>query len=191
MLNRRQCRQNRVTTRLYCAAHPPLNVTYPHRHAGEFNGKLIDLDPQQILRPHHPLTRKIRQQPQRIHIERRAILDVFQRVQREIQKVAAATCRVEHAKRTKLFQERVVLCQRIFSRLLRRSRVGGCVARGVAHGCNPVEYFLPFRQQRTPNHRVNDLLNLLRVGVVRSKLRPLRRVESTLEKRTEDARVNV
>ena len=154
----------------------PLNIPNPQRRPCEFRSVMIRLDSRHLAWVHS------RNQPMPASFRRvvhHLLFEVEQRAQRDIQEVAAAASRVQHAHARQPLPE--------------------CVKRGagfvhlaaVNEIANLLLRFLPLAAQRLHHHRLNHQQNVIRTRVVRSQPRPLRSVHYTLEQCAEYRRFDV
>ena len=112
------------------------------------------------------------------------MLQVLERVQRQIKEVAGAAGRVEHREAPQTFEEGAQQPLRLGKPARpRRFRLGR--ARAVETGGNLGLRSLPFREPGADDHRLDDAHDLVAVGVVRAELRALVRVEPALEERAQ------
>ena len=72
----------------------PLQLADPHRHARQLGGVLVELDAEHVVRAGHVV---LALQAQRLGLQVDLVLDVLQALQRQVEEVAAAAGRVEHA----------------------------------------------------------------------------------------------
>ena len=124
-------------------------------------------------------------QAQRFGLHVGAALQVFQRLEREVEKIPAAAGRVEYAEIAQAFE--MSMKQRggvfvgfvaVFFRL--GEQLGDLLFGG-----------LPFGGERADDDRLDQPLNRRRVGVMRTELGTLGGVEAAFEQGTEDRRVDI
>ena len=153
----------------------PLDMPDPHRHPRQLRRIGIDLDPQHRLRPH---LRKLPLQAQRLGLHARLVFQVLQRLQRQIEKIARPTGRVQHAEPPQPFQEPVI--QRL-RRRLSAARPPPAARRRRQRRLDLRLRLRPFRLQRPADHRIDQHLDLRPVGVMRAQLAALVGIEAALE----------
>ena len=151
----------------------PLNIPDPDRDARQLSGKAIDLQPQHILRARRQVHLLGKAQFHRFDM--RALLDGAQGRQTQIQKIPRPTGRIEDAKLRQTQHESVVV------RLGRPP--GGILG-------DPGLDLRPFRAQRLRNQRIDQFPNRRRVRVVRTDRHALLLVQTPLEQRPEDRRID-
>lgn len=117
------------------------------------------------------------------------MLDVLQGAQREIEKVPGPAGRIQHPEPGEPLQEAVENPLRPVPRPRRRSAPG---RGGLVHQPGDLRpRRLPFRHQRPDDHRLDDHHDLVAVGVVGAELAALVGVETALEQRAQDGRIDV
>ena len=168
------------------AAHP-LDVADPDGDARQFRCVGVDLDTLDVGgadRGKGPL------QTHRLRFQLHAVLDVLERVQRQMEKIARTAGGVEHREPPQPFEKdaQKTLRLRALPRLrrLRRRRPG---LRQTVRDLRLRR--LPFGEPGADDHRLDDHHDLVAVGIVRAKLRALVRVEAALEQRAQDRRVDL
>ena len=184
--------QNRVLRRIEPVAPHPLDFADPHAHPRQFGGIGVQLDPQHAFRPH---ARKSARQAQRLGIQIGAMLDVLQRLQRDIQKIARSAGGIEHAEIRQPLDEARMNRRRRIDRARRLALLGrgqqplGGPLRRAFHPRGDLRQRLgPFGLQRFDDHRPHDHHDLVAVGIMRAQLAALGGIESAFEQRAQDRR---
>jgi len=86
--------EHRVQLEAVTALDAPLQLAYPHRHPRQLGRVAVDLDAQHVVRAGHV---HLALQAQLFGFQVHLVLDVLQAAQRQVEEVAAAAGRVEHA----------------------------------------------------------------------------------------------
>ena len=155
----------------------PLNVADPHRDTGQFGRKLIDFQPENIVRPR--FHRQRHRQTQLLTFDMHALFQITQRTQGQIQKIATAAGRIKHPKMIQAQQKTLIQRRRFVPWLLQLLR---------RHNLRLDA--LPRQQQRLADQGINQLGNRTGVGVMRPQRRPGCRIKTPLEQGTENGRIN-
>ena len=177
--------QDRVAQVGEAVGQHPLDLADPDDHPGQLGRVGVELDAEHRLRAdlrelHRHLQRQRRPQD-------RLALQVLERLQREVEEVARAAGRVEHAHGAQPLEEgvedreRVLRCRRLCRDHLARSQQGLDLRAGG----------LEVAPQRGQQHRLDEAHDRGPVGVVRAELRALAGVEAALEERAEDRRLDL
>ena len=90
-----QRHQHRVAFEFVAVGHAPLQFANPHRHAGQFGGVFVQFYAQHVVRAGYQVGLAL--QAQRGGFQVALVFQVFQRLEAQKQKVAAAAGRVQHA----------------------------------------------------------------------------------------------
>ncbi len=159
----------------------PLQLADPHRHPRQLGGVFVELDAEHVVRAGDVV---LALQAELLGLEVGAVLDVLQRLQRQVEEVAAAAGRVEHAVGLELLEEadehRLRVAPGLVAVALAARQRGGD-ARHPAGPCG---------EQGALHHRLHEPGDGGRIGVVRAELAALGRVQPALEQRAEDAGVD-
>ena len=172
--------QNRVGGVGVAVAAAPLNIANPDGDAGQFGGKFVQLQPVNVVRA--GLHGKLGVQPQLAGFDAGELFHVAQRLEREVQKIARAAGRIEHAKGIQSQQKALIRGQRGFG----ESGFFTLAALGQQRGFDGG----PFGQQRRADQGADDFANRRRVGVVGPELGALGRVQAVFKQRAENRRVD-
>ena len=137
-----------------------------------------------------PIFRERPLEAERLRLELHPMLQILERLEREVQEVARAARGVEHRERAQPVEERPVPPLGLVSPFRAGGRrPGGC--RPFQVGRNPGLLRLPRGEPGSDHHRLDEQHDLVAVGVVRPELRPLVRIEPALEQRAEDRRIDL
>ena len=94
--------ENRVGRVAEAVAPHPLDFTDPYRHTGKLGGVGVDLDSLHIRRSDR---REPAREAERLRFKLDPVLDVLERVQREIEEVSRPAGRIKHSKSPQPFEE--------------------------------------------------------------------------------------
>ena len=179
--------EDRVARLREAVAPHPLEFADPDRHPGELGRVGIDLDALDVGRAD---LRKRALQAQRLRLELHAMLEVLERLQREVEEIARAAGRVEHREPAQPVEKRPVPPLGFLSPLRARGwRLGSFRALELGGDLGLLDS--PLGEQRSDHHRLDQQHDLVPVRVVRAELGALAGIEAALEQRSEDRRVDL
>ena len=180
--------QDRIAGFPEAVAPHPLDLPDPDRHARQLGRVGVELDPLDVGRAdfrERPL-----EAPQRLGLELDAVLEVLERLQRQVQEVARAAGRVEHRESPQAVEECPVpplgVVQPLRAGGARLGRFGA-----LQLGRDGGLLGIPLGEQRPDHHRVDEQHDLVPVGVVRPELGALVGIEASFEQCAEDGRVDL
>ena len=179
--------QDRVARFAEAVAPHPLDLADPHRHPGQLGGVGVDLQPPHVGRADR---RERPLKPHRLGFQLHPVLQVLERVQRQVQEVARAAGGVEHREGAKPGEEPAQPPLR-FAPEPRPRRLRPRRPRPLHARRDPRLHRLPFGEQGAHHHRLDEPHDLVPVGVVRAELRTLGRVQAALEQGPQDRGVDL
>ena len=94
--------QHRLRLEAVAVLDAPLQLADPHRHARQFGGVLVQLDAEHVVRAGDVV---LALEAHRLGFEIDLVLDILQALQRQVEEIAAAAGRVEHAIGAQPFEE--------------------------------------------------------------------------------------
>ncbi|MNF68744.1 hypothetical protein D3C84_506100 [compost metagenome] len=172
--------QDRVLRNRPAVALAPLQVTDPYGNAGQFGGVFVDLQAEHVGRAGFDV--HLPAEAEQFQVNLCGMLQVFQGMQGEVEEVARAARRVEHAKAAQAFEITLIgghggLVWSAFHTFALSFFQGGLDGR-------------PFCRQRLGDQRVDQFGDGAGVGVVRAKWGAGVWVQAALKQGAEDGRVD-
>src|SRR6266852_4655139 len=131
------------------------------------------------------------------------MLNVLDGLERQIEEVAGTACGIEDAEGAQPVTEGAIQDSSLIAEFGRRACLGGAGAtsrvlrflfdlRRLAQLILDLDIRkLPFGEERTHDHRLDNQHDLVAIGIVRAELAALVRVKASLEQRSEDRWINL